>query len=97
MALKLKKQMTGRTIFFLDKGSFALEENKTIECDVVVRVDSISTIKENTYINVSFNINDYSESKTYSLEINNTENVATTRQAYEYLKTLEEFKDAEDC
>ena len=74
---------------------------KLIELEnVYISVDSISNYKEFMLAQVCM----YSDnSKTYKIEENtykieyllNGEN--PFKQAYEYLKTLEDFKDAEDC
>lgn len=95
MALKIKKQVSGKNIFQTENGYIVFGE-EVIECEFCVRIINISNNKEVAFIVVSFDSGNglnFSKDYTFNIKLNEVNSI---KQGYEYLKTLDEFKDAKD-
>lgn len=70
--------------------------HKTVSLNAYIKVEIVTASKESANVSVSFTDNDKSILKFYEFTpgLNGSNFI---KQAYEHLKTLPEFKDAEDC
>ena len=102
MALKKDIVIHGQTYITdnSDASNIYLMGESSIVIDTYIKVSSFSGNKEKmkfdvSYINKDTNIIMYIKNYYLTIELKSTRN--TIEQCYDYLKTLDEFKDAEDC
>lgn len=95
MALKKLLELNGSLIFKNNEIEFKQEDIK-ISTESYIKVSSVSGNKDLCSIEVEFDITKAKIYKNYCFTpLLDGENFI--KQSYQYLKTLDEFKDAEDC
>lgn len=95
MALKIKKQFDGKLEFKCEDITLKIKE-ETIERQLYCKITNISGSKVYCNIEVNYSSDDININKTFSF-VPNMDSDNHIKQGYDYLKTLEEFKDAKDC
>jgi hypothetical protein len=97
MALKNIVEIEGELVIKTDYG--LIVKGKDVSANVFyIKVDNIQATKKQANASVSFNSDKLNFKKNYSFKVSVENNAPNfIKQAYEYLKTLPEFANAEDC
>ena len=97
MALQKIIQISGESVLRTDFGLVSNGE-KTIDVPMYIKVQSIQGDKNNVTAFVLYSSNKCTFEKTFSVPVVVDETSQNfIKQAYEHLKTLPEFANAEDC
>lgn len=94
MALKIKKQFKGKVKFECEDIVLPIKE-ETIERELYCKITNISGSKTYCNIEVNYSCSDININKSFSFTPN-MDGDNNIKQGYVYLKTLDEFKYAED-
>jgi hypothetical protein len=97
MALKKIIELEGNTFLSTPYGSVKTGEAK-LAIAAYIKVQNVSGDKNNLNTNVSFTDDNIQFNKSYTFSASVNDNAPNfIKQAYEYLKTLPEFENSEDC
>jgi hypothetical protein len=97
MALKQTIKLQGDGFLNTPYGHVKTGEN-TVDISAYIKVSSIAGNKNSLNIDVNFFNENIEFNKSYNLPVSVDADAANfIKQAYEYLKTLPEFANSEDC
>ena len=97
MALKKIIKLEGTSFLSTSYGSVKTGEGK-VDINAYIKVRNVSGDKDNLNANVVFTNDKIEFDKNYSFSASVADNAPNfIKQAYEYLKTLPEFENSEDC
>jgi hypothetical protein len=96
MALKQDMQLSGKIVFQSQAGEELIETSNRTLRDVYIKVFNVNGGKEDASCHVEFMTPSFAWAKQYQFKPS-MDGANFIKQAYEYLKTLEEFADAVDC
>jgi hypothetical protein len=97
MALKKTIELEGSSFLNTSHGQVKTGEAK-IAINAYIKIHSLSGDKNNLSVNVSFSDKNVDFIKNYPVPVSTEANAPNfIKQSYEYLKTLPEFENSEDC
>jgi len=97
MALKKIIELQGSSFLNTSYGQIKIGEDK-VAIAAYIKVISISGDKNTIDASVTFVNKDIKFTKNYSVPVSTEDNASNfIKQVYEYLKTLPEFENSEDC
>ena len=97
MALRKIIEVEGEAFVSTESGNISLGPQKTA-FSAYCKITNINTNKERGRVVIECTDRNYTVSKAYNVQFSVDENAPNfVKQAYEYLKTLPDWKDATDC